>query len=180
MKDRKLAMRYARALLSVLEDPAAREKTDAFLTGLGTTIDSAHDLRRAMLDPAVPRAVRRKILSRLAEQRGLPAVVGRFLGALVDNNRLAVLPTVAAVFHEERERQMGVVAAELTTATPLGPEMQARARAAMERLTGNPVRLTCRVEPALIGGGVARIGSTLYDGSLRTQLDRLRRRMVAG
>jgi len=180
MKDRKLAMRYARALLSVLDDPVVLERTDAFLAALGGAIEASADLRAALLDPAVPRAARKKILRGLAEQRGLPATVASFLGTVVDNNRVAALPVIAAVFHEERERRMGVVAAELTTATPLGKDLQERARAAVERLTGSRVRLTCRVEPALIGGAVTRIGSTIYDGSLRTQLDRLKRRMVAG
>jgi len=180
MKDRKLAMRYARALLSVFEADAALEKTDEFLTSLARAFESSAELQAAMLDPAVPRSARKKILLGLAQARGLPATVGNFLGTLVDNSRLAALPAIAAVFHEERERRMGVVAAELTTATVLGEDVQARARAAMERLTGSRVRLTCRVEPALLGGAVTRIGSTIYDGSLRTQLAQLKRRMVAG
>lgn len=180
MRDRKLAMRYARALLSILQDPAELEKTDAFLTSLARSLESSNETRRVMLDPAVPRATRRKILADLAQRQNLPATVGSFLGTLVDNNRLAVLSAVAAVFHEERERRMGVVSAELTTATPLAADVQQRARTAMERLTGSRIRLTFHVEPALIGGAVTRIGSTIYDGSLRTQLERLKRRMVAG
>ena len=180
MRDRKLAMRYARALLSVLRDPAELEKTDVFLTSLAQTLEASPELRRAMLDPAVPRSTRRKILRDLAQRDKLPATVGSFLATLVDNNRLAVLSAVAAVFHEERERQMGVVAAELTSAAPLGAEEQERARTAMERMTGRRIRLTFHVEPELIGGAVTRIGSTIYDGSLRTQLERLKSRMVAG
>ena len=180
MRDRKLAMRYARALLSVLEDPAVLEQTDAFLTTLGTAVDSTPDLRARLLDPAVPRSERTKILRGLADRRKLPAAVGNFLATLVDNNRVGALPVVAVVFHEERERRTGVVSAELTTATPLGADLEKRAREAVERLTGQPVRLTCRVEPGLIGGAVTRIGSTIYDGSLRTQLATLKRRMAAG
>ena len=180
MRDRKLAMRYARALLSVLSDPAELEKTDAFLTSLAQSFESSPDMRRAMLNPAVPRSTRRKILRDLSQREKLPATVGSFLAKLIDNNRLDALSAVAAVFHEERERRMGLVAAELTTASPLGGEEQERARAAMERMTGRRIRLTFRVEPQLIGGAVTRIGSTIYDGSLRTQLERLKRRMVAG
>lgn len=180
MRDRKLAMRYARALLSVLDDPVVLEQTDEFLSALGEALGSTPDLSAALLDPAVPRSERKRILLGLAAQRKLPAVVGNFLSTLVDNNRVGVLPVVAVVFHEERERRMGVVTAELTTATPLGPDLEKRAREAVERLTGKRVRLSCRVEPGLIGGAVTRIGSTIYDGSLRTQLERLKRRMAAG
>jgi len=180
MRDRKLAMRYARALLPVLKDPADLEKTDTFLTSLAESLESSAEMRRAMLDPALPRTARRKILSDLAQRSKLPATVGNFLGTLVDNNRLGAMSAVAAVFHEERERRMGVVAAEMATATPLSADEQQRARAAMDCLTGRRTRLTFRVEPELIGGAVTRIGSTIYDGSLRTQLERLKRRMVAG
>ena len=71
-------------------------------------------------------------------------------------------------------------AAEMTTATPITEEMKQRARSALERVTGAKVRLTCNVKPDLIGGAVTKIGSTVYDGSLRSQLEQLRRKMAEG
>lgn len=180
MKDRKLAFRYARALLSVIDDPRTLEQTDAFLTALAESLESSSELRATMLDPAVPRATRKKILRSLVSGTGLPTEIGNFLAILVDNNRVAALGAIAAVFHEERERKQGIVAAAMTTAAPLGTEMQDRARRAFERLTGATVRMTFDVRPELIGGAVTRIGSTVYDGSLRSQLDRLRRKMAEG
>ena len=110
----------------------------------------------------------------------LPTEVGNFFATLVDNNRIGALDAIAAVFHEERERQQGIVAAEMTTATPITEEMKQRARGALERLTGATVRLTCNVKPDLIGGAVTKIGSTVYDGSLRSQLEQLKRKMAEG
>jgi len=180
MKDRKLAFRYARALLSVVHDPGTVERIDDFLTAMVQALNDSPDLRQAMLDPAVPRSARTKILRSLVEQNGLPTEVGNFFATLVDNNRIGALDAIAAVFHEERERQQGIVAAEMTTATPINEEMKQRARSALERLTGATVRLTCNVKPDLIGGAVTKIGSTVYDGSLRSQLEQLKRKMAEG
>ena len=180
MKDRKLAFRYARALLSVRHDPATRERIDEFLTALAQALEDSPDLRSAMLDPAVPRSARTKVLRSMVEQNGLPTELGNFLATLVDNNRIDALDAIAVVFHEERERQLGIVAAEMTTATPITDEMKQRAKRALERVTGAKVRLSCNVEPDLIGGAVTKIGSKVYDGSLRNQLEQLKRKMAEG
>jgi len=180
MKDRKLAFRYARALLSVIDDPGTLERIDAFLTALVQALEDSPDLHSAMLDPALPRSARTKILRAIVDQNGLPTEVGNFFATLVDHNRIGALDAIAVVFHEERERQQGIVAAEMTTATPISEEMKQRAKGVLERVTGAKVRLTCRVEPAVIGGAVTKIGSTVYDGSLRSQLEQLKRRMAEG
>jgi F-type H+-transporting ATPase subunit delta len=107
----------------------------------------------------------------------MPRQVRSFLLTVADHGRLEALPTMAAVFHEQREAAEGIVPAVVTTAVPLGPELEARTRAALERLTGKRVSLKTAVEPALLGGAVTRIGSMVFDGTLRTQLAKLRRRM---
>ena len=116
MKDRKLASRYARALLAAVREPEAREQTDAFLASLGRAFDASSDLRDVMLDPAVPRDSRRRVLRSIAESRHHTKAVLNFLDMLVDNNRVVALPAIAVVFHEELERAQGVVSAEMTTA----------------------------------------------------------------
>ena len=178
MKDRKLAVRYARALFAAYPDTTQSEPIANFLDALGAALAGSRDLRERLLDPAVPRTKRVTALTALAQQAQLPEGVSNFLNTLVDNNRIAALPTIAAVFREMREEAMGVVPAEITTATPMTPEPEQRARSAVEKLTGRKVRLTTKVEPDLIGGAVTRIGSTIYDGSLRSQLSQLQRRMA--
>jgi len=178
MKDRKLAARYARALLSTLTDPADAAKADAFLTGIADAIEASPAFHRFLHDPSFSRDDRRSVLLQLAEQKGQPVHVANFLAILVNHQRLGVLPSIARVFHEEREAAEGIVPAEITTAEPMSDEMRDRARAALTRLTGREVRLDCKVDPAVLGGAVTRIGSTVYDGSLRTQLQQLRRDMI--
>jgi len=178
VRDRKLATRYARALLSLLPEPRALEAADAFLDALRAAMDQSREVRDALLDPAVSRAQRKAMLGALATRAGMPPVVVNFLNTVVDHHRAAALPSIAVVFHEERERAMGIVPAELTTAVALADDQRDRARAALERATGSQVRLVCHVEPGLLGGAVTRIGSRIYDGSLRTQLAALGARMA--
>jgi F-type H+-transporting ATPase subunit delta len=178
MRDRKLASRYAGALLSVFADPSQAETTDEFLTALSDAMDESGEFRDLLLDPAFPQSARRSILQSLAQERGLPVQVSNFLATLVDNNRIGALPSIALVFHELREEAQGIVPAEITTAAPLDPEMRERTRKAIEKMMGRQVRLDCRVEPNLIGGAVTKIGSKVYDGSLRSHLIELRRRMA--
>ena len=178
MKDRKLAVRYARALFAAYPDPAQNQAVSRFLINLGASIDGSRELRERLLDPAVARKRRASILAGLAQQAGLPQGVTNFLNTIVDNNRVAALSSIASVFEEMREEAMGIVPAEITTATPLTDDQRQRAENAVQKLTGRKVRLTCKVEPDMIGGAVTRIGSKVYDGSLRTQLHQLRRRMA--
>jgi F-type H+-transporting ATPase subunit delta len=177
MKDRKLASRYAGALLSVFPEPSQAEPVDRFLTDLSRAMAESEELRDILLDPAYPRTARKAVLHAMADERGLPRQVLNFLGAIIDHNRAGAIPAIAGVFHEEMEKAMGIVPAEITTATPLSDPLKERARGTIEKLTGKKVRLSCQVEPGLLGGAVTRIGSKVYDGSLKSQLDKLRRRM---
>jgi F-type H+-transporting ATPase subunit delta len=177
VKDRKLATRYARALLSLL-DPAAAESCDSFLNGLRQALEQSRDLRDGLFDPAVSLSRRKATLTELARQMGQPPHVVNFLAVVTDHNRLTALPTIAHVFHEERERASGIVPVEVATSLPLGPELEARTLQAMQKLTKGRVRLTYKLDPTLLGGAVTRVGSIVYDGSLRTQLARLRQDMT--
>jgi len=178
MKDRKLAVRYARALLSVLRDDSEALAADRFLSVLAQALDRDAAFRQLMLDPAVPTERRRDALRVLVERAALPITIRNFLDTMVANNRTAALPSIATVFREVREEAAGIVPAEIVTAAPMSDDLRSRAGTAIEKLTGRKVRLTCTVDDALIGGVVTRIGSTVYDGSLRTQLGQLRRRMI--
>lgn len=178
LKDRKLASRYARALLGALPDDREAEVADGFLQALHRAFAESAKLRDLLLNPAVARSERKAALRRMAEPAGGPARLANFLSIVVDHNRAAALPAIAEVFHEEREARAGVVPAEIVTARPLGEDLRRRAEQALQRMTGRRVRLGMRTEPAILGGAVTRIGSTIYDGSLRTQLSQLRRSLV--
>jgi len=177
MKDRKLATRYARALFTALPDPTALEAADAVLSSLGRAIASHPELELLLIHPAVPRGNKKAVLTQLAgAAAGGP--VASFLGVVADHGRAAQLPAIAEAFHAIREEAQGIVQASVATATPMSADLEAKTRSALERLTGKRIRLLTSVDGRLIGGAVTQIGSTVYDGSLRTQLANLRRRMA--
>jgi len=177
MRDRKLATRYARALLGALPDVASQNLADEFLTALADSLKTNADLRGFFLDPANSLRAKKSLLEGLCAARGIPDRVKTFLGMVVDNGRLANLTSIAEVFHREREAGQGTISATLTAALPLTPELQARAKTALEKLSGRTVNLKVAIDPGLLGGAVTQIGSMVYDGSLKTQLARLRRTM---
>ena len=178
MKDRKLATRYARGLLPVLRSSADAEAADGFLQALAAAIGRSGELKDVLLNPAISRSHKKMILTRIAQAQSVPREVLSFLAVVIDHGRASALPEIATAFHEERESRMGIVHATITTAVPMTPDLEARARAALGRSTGKQIRLSTSVDPALLGGAVTRIGSTVYDGSVRTQLATLRRRMA--
>jgi F-type H+-transporting ATPase subunit delta len=178
MKDRLLAKRYAKALLAAIDHPAVAEGADAFLQAVVAATETSAELRDVMLNPAIPRQVRRAVLGALAREQQASPLVASFLAVVADHGRAEALPAIAEAFRAVKDQAVGVVPATLTTAAPLPADLVARANAVLEKLASRKVRLTCEVEPALLGGAVARIGSTVYDGSLSTQLGALRRRMA--
>src|SRR5262245_43874059 len=178
MTDRKLATRYARALLAALPDASSQNAAGSFLEALAETLATDASLRKALVDPAISSSAKSKMLEGLIGGRGLPRQVGGFLATVVANGRVAALPSMALAFREERERAQGIVTGTLTTAAPIGDELASRAAAALSRLAGRRVQLRLRVDRELLGGAVAQVGSMVYDGSVRTQLDRLKQRIA--
>ncbi len=180
MKDRKLAARYARALLQALPDDRAADAADGFLQALADAFRASDSLRDLLLNPAVPKPAARAGLDAVAQRLGASELVRNFLGVVVARGRAALLPTIAEVFTQEKETAQGIVRARVRAVAPLARDHETRLAAALERLTGRKVRLAVEVEPALIGGAVASVGSLVFDGSLRGQLERLRRSMGGG
>jgi F-type H+-transporting ATPase subunit delta len=178
LKDTKLATRYARALHAALRDPKENESAERFLTTLAAAIEESPELRSTLRNPAVRRAAKKDALYALAIRAGAGEFVGRFLRVIVDNRRIRDLSDIAAAYHAEREKAQGILPVTLTSAAPLAADMVAKVRTSLERLTGRTIRLSSNVDPSLLGGVVTRVGSTVYDGSLRTQLADLRRCMV--
>jgi F-type H+-transporting ATPase subunit delta len=178
MIDRKLASRYARALLSSLPDSRAAEMADRFLTVIRESLEESPEFRELLFDPAVPKRAREQLLRTLAERAEMPHQVANFLATVVEHNRATSLTSIAEVFHSEREAAAGIVPAQITTAWPLTDDLKQRTLRALEQMTGRKVRLTASVDGSILGGAVTKVGSTVYDGSLKTQLEQLRRKMT--
>ncbi len=136
-------------------------------------------LRKALLSPAVPAARKRAAIADLIAQAGMLSIVGRTLLLLAERDRLAILPDVAAIFRDRVLETRNVVRAEVTTAAALPPERLQDIQRSLAAATGRTVDLTSRVDPSIMGGMVARIGSTVFDASITNHLQRIRQRLDA-
>lgn len=128
--------------------------------------------------PTIPYEQKRGVLNELIKRARVRPTTANFLQVLLQNHRLEDLSEINRQFGQELDRRAGVVSAEVTTARAVAPEAQEALRARLVQLTGSKVRLQFAVDGALIGGVVTRIGSTLYDGSVRSQLQQIKRRMT--
>ena len=177
MSTRASAARYAKALFDVAIIEATPEQAEKELTAFSGLVTAHADLRLALASPAVPAARKRAVVDQLLERQRPSSPVRKLLLLLAERDRLDLLPDLVAVFHERVMEHLKVVQAEVTTAAPLAPERVAQLQGRLGASIGRTVTLTTKVDPALIGGMVTRIGSTVYDGSVATQLAALQQRL---
>jgi F-type H+-transporting ATPase subunit delta len=178
MTSRTAARRYARALFDV----AVAERLDLVeierqLTGFADLLRGHDELERVLLNPAVPAPRKQAATTELVARAHLLPAVAKLLVLLAERDRLRLVPDLLTAYRERLLDHQQVVRAEVTTALPLPPERTAAIERGLERAVGRAVALTTRVDAGLVGGLVARIGSTVYDGSVVTQLAKLRQRL---
>jgi F-type H+-transporting ATPase subunit delta len=174
-----VATRYAKALADVTT-AAAGLKPDAALSQLRafeTTLNESRELQNALATPAVPASRKRAVVGRLAEILKLSTIARNFLFVLIDHRRIALLGEILHSFELIVDERLGFARAEVSSPRELTEPQRGAISAQLERLTGKRIRMRFAVDPALIGGVVARIGSTVYDGSVRGQLQTLGRRL---
>ena len=178
MSLRTSATRYAKALfdVAVRESDPARIEED--LTAIVRAMSDNAELRRALTSPAVPRSARVSLVSSILTQAGAQPPVVKLSAMLADRGRLELLPALLEVYRDRLLEHRNVVRAAVTTAGSLAPEHLRALEARLDGLTGKHVQLTATVDPSLISGMVARVGSTVYDGSIRTQLQKMKQRLV--
>lgn len=180
MTNRTAATRYARALLDVaLKEQADLSLIDSQLADFAALVTSHDDLRKALLNPAVPAPRKRAAVSELVAQARLQPILAKTLVLLAERDRLAILPDVVEAFRQRLMDLRNIVRAEVTTATPLTPENLQAIQRSLAVATGRTVDLSARVDPSIVGGMVARVGSTVYDGSVVNHLQRIRQRLEA-
>ena len=177
MSTRAAVTRYARALLDAVVATGNPEQVDQDLTAFARLMTQTPELQKAFSNPAIPVAAKRGIVEQMLAKSAVSAPVSKLLLLLADRDRLPVVPGLADAYRHQLMEYRRVVRAEFTTAAPLSPERVAELEQRLARALGRHVTLTTRVDPALIGGAVARVGSVVYDSSVATQLARLRERL---
>ena len=176
---RGLADRYADALADVAIQQNAVEQVRQELADFLGLLRESPELSLLLHSPAVQRASKRGVIEALTTQMGASRTLRNFLYVVVDRGRTQELPEMQQAFDERLDERQGIVRAEISSAHDLAEPEKADLRGALERLTGRRVEAAYRLDPALLAGTVVRIGSTIYDGSVRTQLERLRERLAS-
>lgn len=175
-----VATRYARALVDIVFSPNAGidpRQVAGHLRAFQGTMKESPELRGVMATPAVSLASKRAVVDRLAAAMALPPLVVNFLKVLVNHRRMAMLDEVTLAFERLMNDRLGVLQVNVTSAVELQPGQVEAIEGAMGRATGKQISLHQSVDRELIGGLVARIGSTVFDGSVRGKLDAIARRM---
>ncbi len=179
MSKRTSAARYARALFEIALQESDIEQVDRDLTAAAAAIREHADLRKVLGNPRVPETVRRNIIMGVAAELGVAPPVAKLLALIADRDIVDLLPDIASVYRARLLAHQNIVEAAVTSALPLSPEAAAGVQAGLASATGKRVEMTVSVDPSLLGGVVARVGSTVFDGSVRTQLKKMRDRLVA-
>ena len=176
-----VASRYARALADILTGTAAGIEADAALEQLRefrAMQVSSVELRSILISPAVPPRNKRKAVGKLADQLGMALVLKNFLFVLIDHRRTAILGEILTSLQSQLDERRGIVRATVSSARPLSDEQRHEVEASLAKRTGKQVVGQYAVDDSLIGGIVARVGSRVYDGSVRGQLQAMRSRLV--
>lgn len=163
------ATRYAKALLDVLHPDRSAAGLDQ-LRSFAEVLSREADARAILQHPTLATDKRKALLNKIGEALGLTDPVRNFLVLLMERDRLDLLEEVISTYERLLDDRQGVVRAQVTSALELDSKQQEAVAARLQTVTGKKVRMKVSVDPALIGGIIAQVGSTIYDGSIRQQL----------
>jgi len=177
-----VAYRYAQALADIVMASGSvlkPEEAVSQLRAVEVLIAESPELRTALETPAIPTSRKRAVMAKLLERTGASHVIRNFVYVVIDHRRIASISDIREAFELKVDERLGLVRAEVSSAAPLSAAQTAELEAELARLTGKRMRLRFDVDPSLVGGVVARIGSTVYDGSVRGELRELGKKLAA-
>jgi F-type H+-transporting ATPase subunit delta len=173
------SLQYATALADiVLEQGAAEPARKQLREFLGAYNESA-ELRNFLTSPAVKREIKHRVIEKLLNLVGASRIIRNFLFVMSDNQRTHLLPEIVDTFEEVLRQRQGFAEAEVTSAAEMNDQQKAELVRTLERLSGKKIQPKYSLEPELLAGIIVRIGDTIYDGSVRNRLNRLRTRLAA-
>ena len=173
--------RYATAFLEVVT--AAKLDTAAIdrqLNDFLATWDGSEEMREFFVNPAIPTVQKVGLLDKLNAKLGLQKELRNLLAVLIDNNRIGAVAEVAQAYRRQLQEQLGIRQAEVVTARELSQPERAALAQEIGKLAGSRIEASFPLAASILGGTVVRIGSTVYDGSVRGRLDRLKEQLTAG
>lgn len=173
-----VARRYAGALFDVVKRTGAIDAAYTGLQSFAALVAQSPELARVFASAAVPAAKKRALAETLAGQLAASPEVFRLLGVMGDRDRLSLVAGVASAFEARVMQERQILQAHVTTAVPLTSETSAALALALGRATGGTVEIDAHVDPAIIGGVVARVGSMVFDGSVTRQLEIMKTQLI--
>lgn len=179
MSRRTSANRYAKALFDVVvEEKNDLAQVDRDLQAVVAMMHESPELATAAGRSGVTEAARQSLMEAVADKMGLATPVKKLLVLLAESRKLNLIPDLSDAYQDRLLAHQNIVRADVTSAAPLSAEKTRELAASLGKVTGKKVELSVSVDPELLGGVVAKIGSTVYDGSVRTQLTRMRQQLV--
>lgn len=166
--------RYAGALFELASEEGKVAEVESDLASFQSLLDESTDLRRLVASPVFSADEQGRALTALSEKAGLTGLTTNFLCVVARNRRLFALPQMIKAFKALAASSRGEVTAEVTTAQPLTDEQSAQLKETLKASVGKDVMLDTRVDPAILGGLIVKMGSRMVDSSLRTKLTAIR------
>jgi F-type H+-transporting ATPase subunit delta len=166
---------YARALADVVFDQHLDPgKTLREAQSLAQLVAGSKELREVWEAPSIPAEQKRSLLDAIAARQAISRPVRNFLAVLMDHRRIKFLEPIVSEFEQELNRRMGFVEAQIVSARELAEPERSRLEAQVSKLTGHKVRARYTQDRSILGGAIVKVGSTIYDGSVKGQLERIR------
>ena len=174
-----VANRYAKALSDAAATQEDPRRVQQELEQFGSLLQENSELRAVLVSPAISIEKRKAVLGAVVSRLKLEKITSNFLQVLLDNFRMEILEEIAEAFKRLSDDRLGIVRVEVKAADPLTEAEQKALKSSFEKITSRKVELAVSHEPSLLGGMVARVGSTVYDGSLKNQLALLSEQLVS-
>jgi F-type H+-transporting ATPase subunit delta len=172
---------YSRALADVVFDrklDAAKVLQEA--QALVALFADSKDLREVWEAPSIPGEQKRHLLDAIASRQGISREVRNFIAVLIDHQRISFVAPIVKQFEVELGERMGFAEAQITSSKVMSQEARHELQSQVEKMIGKKIRAKYQLDASLLGGAVVRVGSTIYDGSVKGQLERIREQLVSG
>jgi F-type H+-transporting ATPase subunit delta len=173
-----IARRYARAFFEVAREDNCYKEYYEELQNFSALLDESKNLREFLANPVFDRADKKAVTDSILGKIKMSGMTASFLRLLVDKRRMGILSEITDCYRELMDAALGRARVHVKTAFPLTGELSAGLQKGLETMTGKKIEITMEEDAALLGGVVVRIGDTLYDGSIRTQLNNMRNLLV--
>jgi len=175
-----IAKRYARAFFDIAAEENRYEEYYGELLKFSSIVEENADLKEFLSNPVVNNDDKKDVVKTILEKVSLSGIAANFLSLLADKQRIGILPDVVRCYREFMDEALKKVRVHVKTAFTLSPELSEGLMKGLEKMTGKQVEMTVEEDPSLLGGVVVKVGDTLYDGSIKSQLNNIRNLLGEG